>query len=328
MSITRWNKKLPGFAAGKVLGYDDATGDLKAMVPGSSIPVTNVIFVDKAVRVGTPNGSIQNPYTTISAALASIPAAVDAATSRFVWTVVISPDTYDEDLAIDITGKRIVLTSWGPWNLGVFGAANWLPSGTRRNISITGSAAEIDSIRCAFAITSFDQIGERTSTNQSYVHGARISGKISISTTGSALELDIQAEVFGTTGTSAGISYEEVGAPITQVYLYGGRYRGQFLGGANGNFQHAEKVRFDGLFSIQVYSLLRECRFNNGFTVTSAANAGLFPEGIINSFFAAGTTFTGPAASFRLDTNTNYWVVTNAITLAGGATKVLHYSIL
>ena len=58
-------------------------------------------------------------------------------------------------------------------------------------------------------------------------------------------------------------------------------------------------------------------------SVTSAGGAGLFPNGIINSYFAAGSTFTGPALSLRLDGNTNYWVKTNAIALLGGATKVV-----
>jgi hypothetical protein len=59
-------------------------------------------------------------------------------------------------------------------------------------------------------------------------------------------------------------------------------------------------------------------------TVASAANAGLFPEGILDCFWASGPkTFTGPAGSLRLNGNTNYWFKVNGGLLAGGATKVM-----
>lgn len=289
------------------------------------VALTHVIFVDKTGPAVGASGSIDSPYPSISAALATIPTATNAIDSRQVFMLVISPDSYDEDLAIDITGKRIILASWGPWNLGLFATdPDWAPSPPLRNITVTGSGAPIAGIRPGLAIATFENTGERSTTHQSYFQGPRISGQILVQITG-LIELDVQAEVFGTTGTSAGTSLDLTfgGGVISQLYLYNGRFRGRLLGSANCNFQHAEKFRFDGLVSVGIYSLIRECRFNAGMTVTGAGNAGLFPEGLITCWFAPGTTFTGPAASLRLDGNTNYWFKTNGCLLAGGATKVI-----
>ena len=84
--------------------------------PHDVAPITNVIFVDvNGIAVGA-NGSIGHPYTTIQAAIDTIPTpvtpSVDPAADRKVYSIIIAPATYDEDLTIDITRKRIILTSW------------------------------------------------------------------------------------------------------------------------------------------------------------------------------------------------------------------------
>ena len=288
-------------------------------------PLTNVLFVDKNTAVGTPDGSIANPYTTIQSAIDIIPTATNSAESKSVWNVVISPDTYDEALTIDITGKRVVLTSWGAWNLGEFNSGNWLPSGTLRDITIIGDTASIDNIRCGLSITTYNQVGQRYSTNQSYLNGCRISGAVIVKVSGGAsLELDIQAEVFGNGGVAFGVNGDNGSPnPILQIYLYNGRWKGTFNGGTNSNFQHAENVRFGGLLTTPNYSLIKSCSFDNGggMVVASATNAGLFPQGIIDTYFAAGSTFTGPPNSMRVNGNTNYWLLPaqNNIVISAGA---------
>jgi hypothetical protein len=287
---------------------------------------TNLLFVDGGTSVGVTEqeGSLLAPFSTIQAALDVIPTATNAAESRRVFGVVITPGDYDEDLSLDIAGKRVLLLSWGPWGLGTFDTADWAPSGTRRNITISGAAATIDGIRTAFGIATLPEIGQRYTTHQSYFTGARISGQILITATGGSIELDLEAEVFGTTGASGGVSLDATANnPILQMYLYKGRWRGQILGGTNSQFQHASETRFNGLVSVGAYSLIDRCRIDGGFTVAAAGAAGLQPQGFLNSVFTGGT-FTGPAGSLRLDVFTDYWVRTNAIVLAGGATKVLY----
>ena len=284
-------------------------------------PLTNVLFVDKNTAVGTPDGSIANPYTTIQSALDSIPTPtnIDFAGLRKVWNIVISPDTYDEHLTVDITRKKVVLASWGNWNLGTFDAVNWLPSGERKNINIVGDETYSDGVRNGLTIMSYNSVGQRYSTNQSYQGGCRITGSIVLDLSGNgSLELDFQAEVFGTDGKSL---YVKDGAlapnPITQLYLYNGRWRGEINAGEACNFQHAENVRFDGLVITPNYSLIKSCRFSSGggMVVASATNGGLFPQGIIDTYFAQGSSFTGPANSMRVNGNTN-WHLKNPAPIA------------
>jgi len=254
------------------------------------------------------------PFKTIQAALSAVPAATDAATSKQVHVIVIAPNDYDEDLAIDLAGKRIILTSWGPWNLGTFNAVDWGPSGTRRNITITGAGASINGIRTGFAImgTGF---GEGLTTHESYLTRPRISGKIDLSGMTGSVELLLACEIFGNGGVSV-----DGGAVIVQSYLYNCRMRGS-LGGANWNFQIALSCRFDGLVTVNGYSQISLSRFTAGLTTATAPAAGIFPSGFIATNFAG--TFTGPAGSLHLDGNSNYWFKTNGALLAGGATKVI-----
>jgi hypothetical protein len=156
------------------------------------IPLTRELYVDPNGDNAFGDGSIINPYQTIQFALDQIPAATTAAQSKQVFLVIVSPADYDEDLSIDIAGKRIILTSPGPWGLGTFDAVDWGPSGTLRSITISGAAVSINGIRPGFAIANFINPGERQSTHQSYLTGARISGQILITAT-SGLEVDLES---------------------------------------------------------------------------------------------------------------------------------------
>lgn len=268
-------------------------------------------------------GNLSRPFQTIQAAIDAVPtpAIGDSVGSRTVWTILISPGTYDEELSVDITRKRIILASVGPWNLGTFNSADWAPSGTRRNITLfTTDGIVNDGIRNGFSIQPMLPAGEGLTTHQAYLTRPRISGQIDVSAvTGPSLELTLSAEIFGTTGGSGGDSIVG-GTAIVQSYIYHSRLRGR-LTGANWNFQVNERTRFGGLVTVSGYSTILSCRFDSGMTTTSAANAGITPGGFYLTDFAG--TFTGPAGSLRLDGQTNYWFKTNGAVLAGGATKVI-----
>lgn len=288
-------------------------------------PVINeVLFVDLTwVGVGS-DGSIDKPYTTIQAAIDVIPTpplGVALPTSRTVYSVIIAPGDYDEDLTIDLTRKRIILTSWGPWNLGTFDANNWAPTLPRRNITITNDGTGInDGIREGFSIQPMLPYGEGLTTNQSYMTRPRISGVLDVSgRTGGSLELTLSCEIFGTTGTTAGDSLIS-GTSIVQSYIYDSRLRGKIATNTNFNFQMAENSRFQGLVSVGVYSTITLCKFDNGMTVGSASKGGIQPDGFYNTDLRG--TFTGPVGSLRLDAGTDYWFVDAGGVLAGGATKV------
>lgn len=268
-------------------------------------------------------GDISKPFKTIQAAINAVPtpAIGDNAASRNVWTVIVSPADYDEDLNIDITRKRIILASWGPWGLGVFGGVDWSPSGTRRNITLTTTDGTVnDGIRNGFSIQPLFPAGEGLTTHQSYFTRPRISGKIDCSgVSGPSFELTLSCEVFGTTGGSGGDSLVG-GLCIVQSYIYHSRMRGK-LTGANWNFQVTERSRFGGLVTVSGYSTIIASRFDAGMTVSSATPGGVQPDGFYGTDFVG--TFTGPAGSLRLDGSTNYWFKTRGAVLAGGATKVI-----
>lgn len=293
--------------------------------------VDGPVFCQQVTIVDPPHGNdatgafgnLALPFATIQAAINAVPtpAIGDSVASRTVWTIIIAPGTYDEELAVDITRKRIILASWGPWNLGMFDSVDWAPSGVRRNITLSTTDGTInDGIRNGFSIQPMFPAGEGLTTHQAYLTRPRISGKIDCSAVaGPSFEFTVSAEVFGTTGGAAGDSLVG-GSSIVQSYIYHSRLRGR-LTGVNWNFQVNERTRFEGLVTVTGYSTILSCRFDAGMTTTTAANAGIRPGGFYLTDFAG--TFTGPVGSLRLDGQTNYWFKTNGAVLAGGATKVI-----
>ncbi|MGI0149769.1 MAG: hypothetical protein ACREDF_09605 [Thermoplasmata archaeon] len=267
-------------------------------------------------------GDLTLPFQTIQAALDAIPtpAIGDGAASRNVWTIIVAPNDYDENLSVDVTRKRIILTSWGPWGLGTFNGADWAPSGVRRNITLSTTDATInDGIRNGFSIQPMFPAGEGLTTHQAYLTRPRISGKIDVSAvTGPSLELTLSCEVFGTDGASTGDSLVG-GAAIVQSYLYHSRMRGKVTG-SNWNFQVSERTRFGGLVDVNGYSTIISSKFDLGMTVATATLGGVQPDGFVNTDFLG--TFTGPALSFRLDAFTDRAHLASGGLLAGGATKV------
>ena len=273
---------------------------------GAALAQRNVGYVDP-VNGDDATGEIGTvqAFRTIQAFLDAVPAGNDSVSARNVFTAIISPGDYDEDLTIDIARKRIVLTGPGSWNLGTFGAANWAPSGTRRNITITGSAANIDGIRPGFVIASFLPLSEAMTTHESYLTKPRISGKIDL--TGAAgvgsIELALTCEIFGDAGVSI-----DAGAAIIQSYIYHSRMRGT-LTGVNWQFQVAQRSRFSGLISVDNYSLFQSCRIDAGMTIAGSGFAGIRPNGILLTNFSG--LYTGAAGSFNCDSYTNWWQKTN-----------------
>jgi hypothetical protein len=279
----------------------------------------NVGYVD-LVKGNDATGAIGTlrPFKTIQAFLNAVPAGNDSTSARNVFTAEISPGDYDEDLSVDISRKRIVLTGPGSWNLGTFNAADWGPSGTRRNITVTASAANIDGIRPGLVITNNLPLTEAMTTHESYLTKPRISGKLDL--TGAvgpgSIELGLTCEIFGDAGVSI-----DAGLAVIQSYIYHSRMRGTVTG-SNWQFQVAERTRFSGLITVDNYSLIQSCRIDGGMTVTSVPPAGITPFGIVDTIFTGGT-FTGPALSVLLDGYSNFYFKANGVALAGGATKVI-----
>jgi hypothetical protein len=279
----------------------------------------NVGYVDP-VSGDDATGAIgtTQAFATIQGFIDAVPQGNDSASARNVFVAQISPADYDEDLNIDISRRRIILTGPGPWGLGTFGGADWGPSGVPRNIIVTGADANIDGIRPGLVITSNPFLTEGMTTHQSYLTKPRISGMIDFSGAAGigSIEVGLNCEIFADAGGLA----IDAGLAILQSYIYHSRFRGG-LQGSNWNFQVSERTRFDGLIDVSGFSLIQSCRINAGLTTASVPPVGIIPGGMVATYFAG--TFTGPAASAVMDGYTNYYFKANGAILAGGATKVI-----
>ena len=283
------------------------------------------------VRYVSPNGpavgadgSMASPYRTIQDAVDYVVAqSLPPASVREVWLIMIAPGTYDEDVVIDGTNRHIGLIGLGPWNLGLFAGVNWAPTGVPRNITWNVNAGNIDSIRHALMIGRALGFGEGLGTHVSYNTTPRISGRIIVNDNilgGTTKELYVQAQVFDAGATGRSLDYA-AGTGILNFYTWQSRYASAIDGTfTQPRLQIAEETRFDGLVNVTAWSRINYCQIAAGLTCTIAA-PDIQPSGMTNTNFAG--TFTGPAASCRLDGNTNYWFKTNGAVLGGAATKVI-----
>lgn len=265
---------------------------------------------------GTGAASTIGFYDTIQAAINAVPQGTTSNSIRTVYTVLIPPGTYDEDLSVDITNRHIELTAFGAVNIGLFNNTFWAASNTR-NITILNSAGTVDSIRSSFGMGTYIPYGTACTTHPAYATAFRLSGSIIWSTMPvgfSTVELYLGAEIFGHVDTSAFATH------AFHIYFNKARVRGQVKGARN-SIQLADWTVFDGLVTALSYSTMRNSVIAAGMTVGSASSGGLKPFGMVGCDFAG--TFTGPASSMVLDGTTSYFFTANGGALAGGATQVL-----
>lgn len=272
------------------------------------------------ITVISPQLASYDTFTTLQDAFDSIPSATNATEARQVYVVYIPSGSYDEDLTIQLNNKKIVVVNQGTVSLGLLTGSSWGTGGTPRTLTINtaGTPATINSIRSGIAFTSLSPQVDGFSTHQSYLGGKfRVSGDLVVtSTVGITTELYLEMEVFGNVVTSGYVGN-------LNTYVKNSRFRGTFGDAAQLRLQAAHKSQFDGLLTVNVYSLITDCVINGGMTVTSASS-DLNPNGIYDTYISG--TFTGPAGSAKFNTTTNYWFIQNSGTLAGGATKVINDS--
>ncbi len=168
------------------------------------------LWVDASITLPTANqnGSQLAPYKTIQQAINAVPAAATAAEMQAgPWEIHIINGTYDEDLSIVLTARQWFFVCHGCVNLGTFTTAGWLPSGTRRNVTITGNGTADPALG---TIQPFLTIVSDTPTTTAYsANGFRVSGKIDASavTSTSSWRLSFQyVRIFSTDGTTTGDS--------------------------------------------------------------------------------------------------------------------------
>lgn len=272
-----------------------------------SIPSYNEITVVNA-QLGTSTS-----FATLSLAFASIPAGTTATERRQTYIVHIPSGTYDEDVTVACNNRSIIVVPHGVVSLGLMTGSAWGTGGTARTLTLANDGtATVGSIRSSFSIVQQAPLADVLTSNQANVSAFKVSGDVILtSAIGISSEFHFNGlEVFGNFDTS-GYSGN------CNVYTKFSRYRGTF-GGTPTRLQNAYRVAFGGLATVGVYSMVNECIISAGFT-TSSGTPDIQPSGFINTNFTGA--FTGPASSFKLDSNTNFWFIANGGTLAGGATK-------
>lgn len=284
------------------------------------------IHVDKFAVAGG-DGSLLHPYNTIQEGVDAVPEATDAPQSRTFYTIDIEAGDYDEDVTVDITGRRLRLHALGPVGLGVFEANTWQPSGTRRNLTIIGDADVVaGNVRSYFGIAAANDHGNRTGAVSSSFNAFRISGKLSIQSTHTSgtLESDIEAEVYGTDGGASGVSVENTADCKLTLDLYRSVFRGTVDLGINGKISQAIDTEFRSTATIKGFTRMVWCHFDDGiYTHENDNNNTETVKGILQSTFAG--EFDGGDASpvLLLDRYTLQNFTLNGSTLGVGASTFL-----
>jgi hypothetical protein len=242
----------------------------------SPTPLTQVIYVSASGDDTNGNGSIGWPYATIQHALDQVPAATDSASARKNYVIIVPAGAYDEELTVDVGRKKITLVCDTGVSIGTFASSNWAPSGTARNINITCSLTNIDSIRTSFAIVSRAS-GQSISTHQIYGNSVRVSGTINISnsTGGSSGEFAFKGvSAFGWDGVAAGNAASFATASWAgncNVYFDCVRCYGAITG-STVRLQRAVNCRFEKAIALATYSQLCNSEIQAGMTWTVAAS--------------------------------------------------------
>jgi len=283
---------------------------------------SNSLFVDVDAS-GTQNGSSLQPYATIQQAIDDVPKATTDAEDRVIATIFIQPGTYDEHLTVDIEARRIRLVARGPVNLGVFDAATWQPSGTRRNVTISGDGDNRDvtnNVRSHFSMTSQVDTANPSGTVSSSFSSFRISGQILVTatTTGGAgnIDLGFECEIYGTDGTSSGTSFDATtNDPNMTVRMFRMRCRGIVNTGTEARLSHANGVTWDGALVTESFTEYVDCTIAAMSLDDQMSNSSTGRSGL------RGCTVSGTFASTEsnpllvVDSATLNSIKANAITL-------------
>ena len=311
-----------GSVFGATVAIGAANDSISAASAGNDVTSQWTALVDPAFGNDATGvvGNLSQPFATIQGALNAIPAPVDAASARRVFSIIVSPGTYDENLAVDLTGgKKIKLVSWGQWNLGLFNAPNWQPSNERSIVITTANAVVFDFIDPSFSIEPMLPTSMSDDTDAAQVAVPRISGNIDTSGVfvGTPnLQLSVQAEIFGTVASAASI----VGG-ATNVILRAHRSRmRRAVTGAGIILQDATESRFQALVNISSYGRIEECSLQAGMTVVGPPSSNTTP-GIYDSQLTG--VFTGPAGSYWLDLVSSFWFRVNGCAFGGAASRTV-----
>lgn len=336
------------FTAGtldRILRGDGSLGNAVAALVGDGGFTTNVLLVDAGTTLATASqdGTSDRKFKTIQQAIDLIPEGIDAASARRVNVIGVVGGDYDEDLDFDVTGRRIMLVSLGPWNLGKFDNNGWQPSADpRRNVTVSGDLAPVNLIRCYFGLFNLIEAGRRDLA-PARNSGPRISGQVIVDAVTTiplvdVLEMDLEAEIYGDTGNTAGISLLVSDGTGIRLRTTRSSFRGKIVCGSTAalsdvTMDRCHQTRFRADVLINGYGLFQECDFEGAnFEVDPTLDdSGL--NGFVNcQFESAYNGNDNPDGAMRLDGYTQAAMlrtggsVVNAVKVFRDAAATLTYA--
>lgn len=273
-------------------------------------------FVDggTSIAVANQDGTESRPFSRIQAAIDALPVQTTNAEMLVYKHILIAPGQYDEDLAINMSWRRLVIAPWGSgdWKLGTFDGNFANPVAPFRNFVISGSMTVVDNIRPELRILGSSP-GEYVSVVRS---GPSISGDLTedFDVTGIGFEITFEGYIHGDITLNADNT--------TGLTLRGGTVLGAIT---NGNHVWHE-TNVHGIVDVNILFKAINCNTRENITVAVSTASlsgvrGFIGCGFDNSFGAQ--VFTGPAGSFVADFYSNKQAKDEGVTLAGGATTTL-----
>ena len=306
------------------------TNDTAAITPlkmaqATGTSIDELYIVAKNGSDVTGDGSLANPFLTITKAMTTITVPVDAADEKRRFIVLVMPGAYDE--AVTMPAARIInLMGLGPVTLGDGAGANY-SSTTPRNLTIDiNDAAEKGTGRPSYTIGTYVAAsGETSSTHVAYRAGFTISGDLVYNNIGVASTIETTltgVKVQGNVdGTSAGI-----GGINLLIYRC---FFDNLFNASTALLNVVTSTEFDGLITCASYGRLVECQIQGGMTFGNI-NANIPPSGIFNSQIDGGT-FTS-ANNLKVDYVTYQSLISSGAAFAGGGSAeskelVIKYSV-
>ena len=285
--------------------------DWALFTPGggsSSIPVTDVLWVDgNRTDVYVANGSQALPYLTIQAALTRIGSAASSvifqAALNSRWTINVAPGIYTESLTIP--SRQVI--NFNLQGVKIIGNVAWTYDG-----DIVAGGGPIDSPKVAFIGTDLRSgyndgeyalssiVGNITIDNSStafaqpnfYLLNYSVDGNITTSNTGTG---DYIAQIMGNNFMLSG---NVICTNTTGPAAHGRAALYYWTSNSSGAYSAGGAIGIGNVPGNIGLSVLNDVRFTNPVKTNNNAGGRWF-----QTFFPAGSNFTGAAGVFSVDSS-------------------------